>query len=238
MPHSQSHLCSQSFRFGPSRFRHAIESCLAGVQTWNNSSKPLTTLSQPVMRKAPVTTHAPGPLRTPDTKVIPIPATPASAPVPIPTPSQDVAPQPTPPPPDLLPSGQRRLSLLLVEDNPINLKLLIASFKKMGHSYVTATNGAIAVDAYKSAPLPQSYPKFDMIFMDIQMPVMNGMEASIEIRKYEKEMSLKPSLIIALTALTSLQAEQEALDAGADQFMNKPVSIKKLREVVEEHFPF
>jgi CheY-like chemotaxis protein len=72
--------------------------------------------------------------------------------------------------------------------------------------------------------------------MDIQMPVMDGMEASLEIRKYEKQNGLQPAIIIALTALTTLQAEQEALDAGADRFMNKPVSIKKLRDVVAECF--
>jgi CheY-like chemotaxis protein len=68
------------------------------------------------------------------------------------------------------------------------------------------------------------------------MPVMDGMEASLEIRKYEKQNGLQPAIIIALTALTTLQAEQEALDAGADRLMSKPVSIKKLRDVVGEYF--
>jgi CheY-like chemotaxis protein len=131
----------------------------------------------------------------------------------------------------LLPSGQKRLSMLLVEDNPINLKLLVASFKKMGHSYETATDGSEAVSAYRRAER-----KFDIVFMDIQMPVMDGMEASVLIRKFEKQNDLPSTIIIALTALTSLQAEQEAMDSGADRFMSKPVSMKKLRDVVEEYF--
>jgi CheY-like chemotaxis protein len=129
------------------------------------------------------------------------------------------------------PSGKKRISLLLVEDNPINLKLLVASFNKMGHSFETAMDGAQAVSAYRKAE-----GKFDIVFMDIQMPVMDGMEASLEIRKYEKLNGLPSTIIIALTALTSLQAEQEARDNGVDRFLTKPVSMKKLREVVGEYF--
>jgi CheY-like chemotaxis protein len=145
--------------------------------------------------------------------------------------------EPAPPPiaPPLLPSGQMQLSLLLVEDNPINLKLLVASFKKLGHTYTTATDGAQAVAAYRTASTTRN-PRFDIVFMDIQMPVMDGMEASLQIRKHEKMKGLQPTIIIALTALTSLQAEQEALDAGADRFVSKPVSMRKLRDVVGEYF--
>ena len=128
-----------------------------------------------------------------------------------------------------------QLSLLLVEDNPINLKLLVASFKKLGHTYTTATDGAQAVAAYRTASTTRN-PRFDIVFMDIQMPVMDGMEASLQIRKHEKMKGLQPTIIIALTALTSLQAEQEALDAGADRFVSKPVSMRRLRDVVGEYF--
>jgi CheY-like chemotaxis protein len=153
-------------------------------------------------------------------------------------PRREPAPPPIAPPPiapPLLPSGQMQLSLLLVEDNPINLKLLVASFKKLGHTYSTATDGAQAVAAYRTASTTRN-PRFDIVFMDIQMPVMDGMEASLQIRKYEKMKGLQPTIIIALTALTSLQAEQEALDAGADRFVSKPVSMRKLRDVVGEYF--
>ena len=145
--------------------------------------------------------------------------------------------EPAPPPiaPPLLPSGQMQLSLLLVEDNPINLKLLVASFKKLGHTYTTATDGAQAVAAYRTASTTRN-PRFDIVFMDIQMPVMDGMEASLQIRKHEKMKGLQPTIIIALTALTSLQAEQEALDAGADRFVSKPVSMRRLRDVVGGYF--
>jgi CheY-like chemotaxis protein len=188
---------------------------MSAFQTAHTEIKPLVILPRP---EAPVTPVA---IDTP--KEILIPAI---------TKLETTSP-PTQEP--LLPSGQKQLSLLLVEDNPINLKLLIASFKKMGHAYSAATDGSQAVAAYRNADSTRN-PRFDIVFMDIQMPVMDGMEASLQIRKYEKMKGLQPAIIIALTALTSLQAEQEALDAGVDRFMSKPVSIKKLRDVVGEYF--
>jgi CheY-like chemotaxis protein len=200
-------------RFGPSRFKQAVESCLATPQEPRPPHKKLAVLPK---------TEIPTTVDTQKSTLIPA----SSKPEMIPPQTKQAA---------LLPSGQKQLSLLLVEDNPINLKLLIASFKKMGHRYSTATDGSLAVEAYRNVDSTRN-PRFDIIFMDIQMPVMDGMEATSKIRKYEKQHELQPAIIIALTALTTLQAEQEALDSGADRFMNKPVSIKKLRDVVGEYF--
>jgi signal transduction histidine kinase/CheY-like chemotaxis protein len=194
-------------RFGPRSFRKSLESCLSTVQ-------PSTTLNQPLRilpRHKPVVA-ASSEERTAST--IHMPET-------ITGPLQE----------SFSPSRQKHLSLLLVEDNPINLKLLVASFKKMGHPFETASDGAQAVSAYCKAE-----GKFDVVFMDIQMPVMNGMEATLEIRKYEKQNGLRSAIIIALTALTSVGAEQEAMDNGVDRFLSKPVSMRKLREVVGEYF--
>ncbi len=202
-------------RFGPSRFQQAIESCISAAQVPRTGAKHLAIIPHPEVPIGPTEQDAP--------KAILIPAIPKSEPLP-----------PTAQEP-LLPSGQKQLSLLLVEDNPINLNLLIASFKKLGHAYSTATDGSQAVAAYRNASETRN-PRFDIVFMDIQMPVMDGLEASLQIRKYEKTRGLQPAIIIALTALTSLQAEQEALDSGVDRFMSKPVSIKKLRDVVGEYF--
>jgi CheY-like chemotaxis protein len=188
---------------------------MPAFQTIHTETKPLATLSRPEPPVAPVVIDAPKEM------AIPVIAKPET----IPPPTLEIP----------FPSGQKQLSLLLVEDNPINLKLLIASFKKMGHAYSTATDGSQAVATYRNADSTRS-PRFNIVFMDIQMPVMDGMEASLQIRKYEKMKGLQPAIIIALTALTSLQAEQEALDAGADRFMSKPISIKKLRDVVGEYF--
>ncbi|KAH7336182.1 hypothetical protein BKA65DRAFT_29052 [Rhexocercosporidium sp. MPI-PUGE-AT-0058] len=122
-------------------------------------------------------------------------------------------------------------SLLLVEDNPINLKLLVTSINRMGCPFMTATNGMEAVEAYKT-----SSTQILLIFMDIQMPMMDGIEASREIRSYEKQNSLPRSAIVALTALDSVDAKQAAADSGVDLFFTKPVSIKKLKEIVTQYY--
>ncbi|KAG4442811.1 hypothetical protein IFR05_001692 [Cadophora sp. M221] len=122
-------------------------------------------------------------------------------------------------------------SLLLVEDNPINLRLLITSVSRMGYPFTTATNGLEAVEAYKA-----SATQIILVFMDIQMPVMDGIEASREIRSYERQNSLPRSVIVALTALDSPDAKQAAIDSGVDLFFTKPVSVKKLKELVKEHY--
>lgn len=103
------------------------------------------------------------------------------------------------------------------------------AMKKIGHAYSTATDGSQALQAYIEGD-----GKFDTIVMDIQMPVMNGLEASREIRRWEKEKGMTPTIIIALTALTSKEAEERALDAGVDRFVNKPMSMKKLKELLNE----
>ena len=121
-------------------------------------------------------------------------------------------------------------SVLLVEDNAINLKLLVACAKKMKYEYLTATNGAEAVDAYASFT-----GKIPLVFMDIQMPVMDGTEAIRRIRQYERDNSLPRSQIVALTALGSNEAKQIALECGADLFLTKPVSLKTLTSLLVQY---
>lgn len=96
---------------------------------------------------------------------------------------------------------------------------------------MTATNGVEAVEAYKAAS-----SKILLVFMDIQMPKMDGIEASREIRKYELRNALPRTLIVALTALDSAEAKQAAVDSGVDMFFTKPVSVKKLKEIVSQHY--
>jgi CheY-like chemotaxis protein len=121
---------------------------------------------------------------------------------------------------------------LLVEDNPINLKLLVTFIEKLGYPYATATDGLEAVQAYQS-----SNGRFDIIFIDIQMPIMDGMAASCEIRKFEQQNGLERTPIIALTGLASADAQEQAVLSGIDLFLTKPVPLRRLRAVVEEHCP-
>ncbi|KAK3386575.1 hypothetical protein B0H63DRAFT_468018 [Podospora didyma] len=122
--------------------------------------------------------------------------------------------------------------LLLVEDNEINLQLLSTFVRKSKYEYVTAMNGLEALKACQRATKP-----FDIIFMDISMPVMDGMVATREIRKLERSQKQKPAMVIALTGLGSADSQREAFSNGINVFLTKPVRFKDLRRILEEWVP-
>jgi len=192
-------------------------------------------------------------------------------------------------------SETRTYNLLLVDDNPINIKLLAAVTGKLKHSFSTACNGLEAVQLYKDAflqqqsqpqtpppsqpeesqspsptkslpqsqtpslsqpqPQPQQPPSppkqsqqeqqgearqnpsspFDLIFMDISMPVMDGFEATREIRRFEKEAGIRRRCkIVALTGLSSESSRIEAFAAGSDLFITKPVKLGTVKKLLSE----
>jgi len=120
--------------------------------------------------------------------------------------------------------------LLLVDDNAVNLKVLAASVKKGGCTYDQATDGQQALEAFKSSPSP-----YDIIFMDLSMPVLDGIEATREIRRHEEQSAVdggrKRTRIIALTALDEDKHRQRAFEAGVDDFVTKPVKMARVREL-------
>jgi CheY-like chemotaxis protein len=129
------------------------------------------------------------------------------------------------------------LHALLVDDNKINRQLLVMFMKKHGYTYVEAEDGQEALDAYKASCLPgpcSNAPtrRFDVVLMDINMPIMDGMESTRCIREFEKENGLKRSNIIALTGLASAQAQQEAEASGIDVFLPKPVKFAELKKLL------
>ncbi|KAL4880549.1 hypothetical protein BJY04DRAFT_191015 [Aspergillus karnatakaensis] len=132
---------------------------------------------------------------------------------------------------------QTRPHVLLVEDNPVNLNILVAYVKKDGWSYKTATNGLEAVETFQANP-----GMFEMVIIDISMPVLNGFEASQQIRHHEREYFDKhpeqrppwyPVTIVALTGLDSAAAQQEAYSSGIDTFLTKPISRQKVRALLD-----
>jgi signal transduction histidine kinase/CheY-like chemotaxis protein len=122
-------------------------------------------------------------------------------------------------------------SLLLVDDNEINLKIIATYIQKLPCRFKTASNGLEAVERYQEA-----YGKgtpFDVILMDVSMPVMDGFEATREIRAFERQKGAeKPSRIIVLTGLTSGKSQEEAFASGVNLFLTKPVQLKKLKGVL------
>lgn len=121
------------------------------------------------------------------------------------------------------------LRVLLVDDNDINLKLLQAFMKKSSYDHDTARDGKQAFEAFKA-----SVPKFNLILMDISMPIMDGLEATRAIRGYERANKLDPSCIIALTGLESTDIREEAFGSGINVFLTKPIRFGLLTQTLEQ----
>lgn len=119
-------------------------------------------------------------------------------------------------------------TFLLVDDNPINLKMLVMFMKKLKLQYSTASNGQEAVTKYKENPA-----SYKCVFMDISMPVMNGFEATRHIRTFEAECAIPMCSIFALTGLASRDAQQEAVLSGIDLFLTKPIALAEMKHLLE-----
>ncbi len=127
--------------------------------------------------------------------------------------------QPTDPENDS--DGKRALNLLVVEDNKINQLLALTLLRKAGHEVEIATNGKEGVEALRNQA-------FDIVLMDMQMPEMDGLEATRVIRELPDERARTP--IIAMTANALASDQKLCLDAGMDDYLAKPIDPKALHE--------
>jgi two-component system sensor histidine kinase/response regulator len=122
------------------------------------------------------------------------------------------------------------LRVLLAEDNAINQSVAILQFRKLGCEIQVAGNGREVLAAWQSGG-------HDIIFMDCQMPEMDGLEATRRIRALEKEQWLKPILIVAMTA-SAMQGDREScLQAGMDDYISKPVKMEEIKKLLQCNFP-
>ena len=119
------------------------------------------------------------------------------------------------------------LQVLLAEDNPVNQLLITRLLEKRGHSVVVAANGREALAALEK----ESY---DLVFMDIQMPNMDGIEATAAIREKENG-SGKHQPVIALTAHAMKGDQERCLDAGMDDYLSKPIRPQELDDILEKY---
>jgi two-component system sensor histidine kinase/response regulator len=125
--------------------------------------------------------------------------------------------------------GTRQLLVLLAEDNPTNQLLVASLLQKRGHIVVTAANGREAVDAYLAH-------EFDLIVMDVQMPEMNGLEATAAIRDLEKARGTRVP-IIALTAHTLDGDRDRCISGGMDAYVSKPIRMEAFMAAVHRLMP-
>lgn len=122
---------------------------------------------------------------------------------------------------------KEKLKVLLVEDNILNQKLMTINLTKLNCQITIANNGLEGVEAFKRQ-------KFDVILMDLMMPVMDGYESSKEIRRLEAEDKNRGyTPILAFTANTLNNDFQKCLDHGMDYLMEKPFNSFKFIELME-----
>ena len=121
-------------------------------------------------------------------------------------------------------SQKHPLQILLVEDNPVNQRIAVGMFNRLGYSIMIASNGNEAIDQI-------SRQEYDVIFMDIQMPEMGGVEATEKIRELLPQSELPQ--IIAMTAHALSGDRERYLSQGLDGYLSKPVRLNDLMQILE-----
>ena len=119
--------------------------------------------------------------------------------------------------------------ILLVEDNELNREIAVELLKEAGFILDTAEDGTIAVEKMRTAKPGQ----YDLILMDIQMPIMDGYETTRQIRKLENPETANIP-IVAITANAFEEDRQKALEAGMNEHVSKPIDLARLLEAVKK----
>jgi CheY-like chemotaxis protein len=119
------------------------------------------------------------------------------------------------------------LRILLAEDNLVNQRVAMTMLGKMGHRITLATNGREALEQWRQGD-------FDLILMDVQMPEVTGLQATMQIRREEAAGAHVP--IVAMTASAMSEERDRCLAAGMDDFISKPVSYKVIEQMIAATF--
>jgi CheY-like chemotaxis protein len=118
--------------------------------------------------------------------------------------------------------------VLIVEDNPVNRDLFSLQLRHFGLATQYATNGKEAVELMQANP-----NAFSLILMDLQMPVMDGITATQLIRQDEASTN-RHIIIVALTANDSTGIQERCMEAGMDDFVNKPSTLAKISDILDK----
>lgn len=121
----------------------------------------------------------------------------------------------------------RPLRILAAEDNDVNRRVLAAFLEPVGADLVIARDGAEAIEAFERGP-------FDLVLMDIQMPGVDGIEATRAIRAREREKGARPTRIVALTANAMKHQIESCLEAGMDGHVAKPLTQGALLKLISD----
>lgn len=127
---------------------------------------------------------------------------------------------------ELMPKPPSPLNILVADDDAINLDIVTILLKKYGHRIYTASNGKEVINAWQ-------HHDIDLILMDIQMPVMDGITACKFIRQVDPDSDKRATPIIALTAGAFQEDREAAMAAGMDGFMTKPIDVIRLQDEIE-----
>lgn len=119
--------------------------------------------------------------------------------------------------------------VLVAEDNIINQKLIVNVLNRLGVEVSIANNGREALEF-------RMRNEYDMIFMDIEMPVMGGMEATGQILNYERKKHEKHIPIVALTANALSGDREKYMGAGMDAYLSKPIHLEELNVLLKAYF--
>ncbi|MFT3710209.1 MAG: ATP-binding protein [Archangium sp.] len=119
----------------------------------------------------------------------------------------------------------RSVRVLLAEDNAVNARVATALILKAGHEVTHVWNGREALAAL-------SRDEFDLVLMDVQMPELDGLEATRQLREQERATKMPPHVIVAMTANAMKSDEETCRAAGMDEFLSKPVDVARLRELL------
>ena len=123
---------------------------------------------------------------------------------------------------------EKEISILLVEDNIINQKVATKILERIGLEADIAGDGELAVEMVQTKP-------YDLVFMDMEMPVMDGLDSTREIKSIEKKLSKMP-VIIAMTANALPGDRERCLEAGMDDFISKPITVESVKTILKKWF--
>ncbi len=139
-------------------------------------------------------------------------------------PKADTATGLTPQPSRPAPAARQPLRILVADDNHINQKVAVSLLENLGHRVDVVADGHAAIEAYRLVP-------YDMMLMDVQMPEMDGLEASRKIRAIEKTKQ-RHTPIVAMTAHARKEDQEKCLAAGMDDYVSKPVNPRELKAAI------